>query len=350
MIDRRILPVALTVGLAVLSPLTLRADVRADEKTHFQLAGPLGSIVNFFGGKAAREGTVTSQAVKGNRAARITEDTEQIIDLSEEKVYDLDLRKKTYKVTTFAELRQRMEETQVKAEENARKTQERADTKEKAAPSDQKDQQAMQVDVDIRNTGQKKTINGFDTSEEVMTIAVREKGKTLEEGGGLVLTMDLWITPAIRQMKEIQDFYARYRQQLSGSAMLSGVQVDQMAMITAMYPMMKQAIGRMNTEGDSIQGTPILQTLTFDSVKSAEQAAADAKQAQSPLDDPKIPANVGSLLSGFAKRAAAKKVAGNEDQDRARVTILTSTNEVLKVATSLSSDELAIPAGFKETK
>jgi hypothetical protein len=244
-----------------------------------------------------------------------------------------------------------MEETRMKAEENARKTQGRADTKEKAAPSDQKDQQ-MQVDVDIRNTGQKKTINGFDTKEEVMTITVRENGKTLEEGGGLVLTMDLWITPAIPQMKEIQDFYARYRQQLSGSAMLSGVQVDQMAMITAMYPMMKQAIGRMNTEGDGIKGTPILQTLTFDSVKSAEQAAADARQgqAQSPLDDSKIPANVGSFLSGFAKRAAAKKVAGNEDKDRARVTILTSTNEVLKVATSLSSDELAIPAGFKETK
>lgn len=355
MTDRRILAAVLTVGFAVLSSPTLRADVRADEKTHFQLAGPLGSIINFFGGKAAKEGVVTRQAIKGDRGARITEETEQIIDLSEEKVYDLDLKKKTYKVTTFAELRRRMEEAQRKAEENARKTQERADKKEKAAPADQKDQKEMEVDVDLKNTGQKKTINGFDTSEEVMTITVREKGKTLEESGGLVLTMDLWITPTIAAMKEVQDFYARYRQKLSGGAMLTGMQADQMAMITAMYPMMKQAIGKMNTEGDRVQGTTILGTTTFDAVRSAEQVAADAQQSQAqqaPPDDQKIPTGVGSFIGGFAKRAAAKKAAGNEaaDKDKTRMTILTSTNEVLKVATSLSADEVGIPAGFKETK
>src|SRR5262249_35674640 len=81
---------AVTVSLVALSTHSLRADVRADEKTRFELGGALGRFVNMFAGKAAKEGVTTSIAVKGNRAARMNEDTGQIIDLTEEKVYDLD--------------------------------------------------------------------------------------------------------------------------------------------------------------------------------------------------------------------------------------------------------------------
>ena len=47
----------------------------------------------------------------------------------------------------------------------------------------------MEIDFDVKNTGEKKTINGFDTHEVVMTITVREKGKTLEQSGGMVVTV-----------------------------------------------------------------------------------------------------------------------------------------------------------------
>src|SRR5580765_4488887 len=82
---------------------TLRADVRADEKTRVEFAGMLGRMYNLFGGKAAREGVTTSVAVKGDRKATLNSESQtgQIIDLAEEKVYDLDLKKKTYRVTTF---------------------------------------------------------------------------------------------------------------------------------------------------------------------------------------------------------------------------------------------------------
>ncbi len=118
MIRVRIAVVVLTFAC---STPTLLADVRADEKTHTEFAGMLGRMVNIFGGKAAREGVTSTVAVKGDRKATLNDTTGQIIDLNDEKVYDLDLRKKTYKVTTFAELRRRMEEAQKKAQENAQK-------------------------------------------------------------------------------------------------------------------------------------------------------------------------------------------------------------------------------------
>ena len=56
-----------------------------------------------FGGKAARDGVTSTVAVKGDRKATMNGETGQIIDLAEEKIYDLDLKKKSYKVTTFAQ-------------------------------------------------------------------------------------------------------------------------------------------------------------------------------------------------------------------------------------------------------
>src|ERR1700738_4246531 len=154
---------AMTVLVVALSPYSLEADVRADEKTHVEFAGALGRVVNIFGGKAAREGVTSTVAVKGDRKATLNDTTGQIIDLNEEKVYDLDLKKKTYTVTTFDELRRRMEEARKKAEEQARKEEAKEERKEKVAPPQDANQKQVDVDFDIKNTGQQKTINGFDT-------------------------------------------------------------------------------------------------------------------------------------------------------------------------------------------
>src|SRR5215475_8089182 len=103
------------MGLLVLAAsAALRADVRSEEKTKIEFAGMLGRMVNLFGGKGAKEGIVSTVAVKGNRKATLNDTTGQIIDLGEEKIYELDMKKKTYKVGTFAELRRRMEEAKAR--------------------------------------------------------------------------------------------------------------------------------------------------------------------------------------------------------------------------------------------
>ena len=142
------------------------------------LAARIGKIVNMFGGKGAREGVTSMVAVKGNRKVTMSDTTGQIIDLTEEKIYDLDVKKKTYTVTTFAELRKQMEEAKRDAEKSAREERARSEPSKPA----EKDPNAkeFEVDFDMKNTGVSKTINGFNTKQTVITITVREKGKTLE--------------------------------------------------------------------------------------------------------------------------------------------------------------------------
>jgi hypothetical protein len=338
--------VACSAVLLALSAQRLHADVRADEKAHVEFAGMLGKMVNFFGGKAAREGVTSTVAVKGDRKATMNDATGQIIDLSEEKVYDLDLKKKSYRVTTFAELRRRMEEAQKKAQADAQK--ESAKEKEKPAAADP-DAKQMEIDFDVKNTGAKKAINGFDTHETVVTITVREKGKTLEQGGGMVMTSDMWLAPKIAAMKEIADFDMRYAKQLYGT-MIAGVSAEQMATAMAMYPMLKPALGKMSAEGGKIDGTAIQTTTTMDAVKSAEQVAEEAKSGGESDSKSSTPSSVGGLLGGFAKKMAAKKAAGGDDASKTRATFMTMTNEVLKVVTDVTPADVAVPAGFKENK
>jgi hypothetical protein len=334
----------LTIVLFAAGAYPARADVRADEKTHVEFAGMLGRMFNLFGGKAAREGVTSTVVVKGDRKATLTDTTGQIVDLGEEKVYDLDMRKKTYRVTTFAELRQRMEDARRKAEEDARK--ESAGQKSEPPPPDESQKQ-VDVDFDVKNTGQTRAINGFDTHESVMTVTVREKGKTLDESGGLVLTADMWLAPKIAAMKEITDFDVRYARKLYGS-MLAGVSAEQMAAAVALYPMMKQAMGKMASEGQKLEGTAVQTTTTMDAVKSADQMKAEVKAKE---DEKKSVASggVGGMLGGFAKKMAQKKAGGDADA-KPRATFMTATTDILKVSTDPTAADVAIPAGFELKK
>ena len=343
---RRRLAAVLTIALLIVFGHSLRADVKSDQKSLVKFEGMLGRVVNLFGGKAAREGVGTSVAVKGDRKSSMSDTAGQIIDLKEEKIYDVDIRKKTYKVITFAELRKRMEEARKKAEEDAKKAQTQEKTA-KPAP-DTRDQKQMDVDFDLKETGQKKTINGFDTREIVMTITMREKGKTLEQSGGMVLTSDIWMGSRIAAMQEIVDFDIRYARQLAGP-MIAGASPDEMAAAMAMYPMMKDAIARMRSENVKMDGTPIQTTTTIDAVKSEEQVAAEQQQQQQQQDSRSVsPSNpVGSVLGGLARRAANRN---NSTPAGPRATFMTMTNEVLKVATTVGDADVAIPVGFKENK
>jgi hypothetical protein len=325
---------AVVLSLLTLTPDSASAEVKTRQKTHAKLEGVIGGVVNFFGGKAAREGVVSTAAVKGNRKATINESSGQIIDLSEEKVYDLDMKKKTYEVTTFDELRRRMKEARDRAEKEAAKEQGKDQGKEEKPTEPQKE---YQVDFDVKETGQKKQLAGYDTREVVMTITVHEKGKALEDTGGFVMTADSWLGPQIAALKELTAFDLKYFQQLQGPEAV-GMSPEQMATIMAMYPAVKQAADRMSKEGTKLQGTPLATTTTFEAVKSKEQMTQQADSSKS---------GGSGGLGGMLARKMAKK---DTSEAKPRTLIFTTEHEVQEVSTTVAAADIDIPAGFKEKK
>jgi hypothetical protein len=319
----------------------LSADVRTDQRVRFQLGGAIGKLVNMFGGKGAREGVTSVVAVKGDRKATLSDTTGQIIDLAEEKIYDLDMKKKTYKVTTFAELRKQMEDAKREAEKNAREA--RSAPSQPSQPS-QKDpnEKDVEVDFDIKNTGVSKSINGFDTKQSVVTITVREKGKTLDQAGGLQMITDLWLAPNAPSAKDVAEFDMRYAQKLYGPVVV-GASAQDMAMAMAMYPQMKPALDRMRAEGGKMQGTAILTEMRMEAVPPG--AANTTAAAPAPAEPAKK--GFGGMLGGLKKMAEQK----NEPSGKAeRANIMTTSVEVLKLTTAVDAASVALPAGFTQSK
>jgi hypothetical protein len=329
--------VAATALFAVTAISALHADVKTEQRMKFELGGMLGKVVSAFGGKD--EGTVTTVAVKGQRQIMLTDSFGQIIDLAEEKVYQLDPKRKTYRVATFAQIRQQMEEAKAKAEKAAREEQ----AKQKDAAPPPKLEDSMEVDLDVKKTGQSRTINGFDTNQVIVTVTVREKGKTLDQSGGLQITTEMWMAPQMAAVKEISDFQMEYAKKLYGP-MIAGASPQDMAAAMAIYPMLKPALEKMEAEKSKVEGTAILSTVKVEGVKSAEQFAQEQKQRDEG-NKPSLSGGVGGLLGGLGRRAVQQKVQGDVQP---RATVMTTTSEVLKIATDVSATDVAIPAGFKQ--
>ena len=340
---------ALAVAVLLVAGDTAVADVKKQEKSQFKFEGMLGSVIGLFGGKAAKEGIVNTVAVKGDRKLVANDQTGEIVDLAEEKVYRLDMKKKTYEVVTFAQLRKEMEEARRKAEQEAREARQDAGAEQgsgrSSSPSEpagsQPPQKQVEVDFNVKETGERRTINGFDTRQAIMTIAVREKGKTLEQSGGLVLTSDMWLAPKATSENDVAQFDLRYARKLEGPAAVAAAQA-QMAAAMAAYPQMGEALSRMQSEGAKLDGTPILMTTTFEAVKNAEMMAAQQEQAQK--SEQEQPKGIGGLLG----RKIGKKMGGGADgPPRPRSTILTITNEVLTLSKDVAAADVALPAGFR---
>lgn len=336
--------------LTLLLSDVLSADVRTDQKVKFQLGGAIGKLVNMFGGKGAREGVTSVVAVKGNRKATLSDSTGQIVDLSEEKVYDLDMKKKTYKVTTFAEMRAQIEKARREAEQQAAQVREQEQPAEPSKPAEKDpDAKELEVDFDIKNTGATKTINGFDTKQTVMTITVREKGKTLNESGGLVMTNDMWLTPSAPSTDEIVEFDMKFAQKVYGpTALAAGASAQDMAMAMAMYPQIKPALDKAAAEGTKIEGTAILTEMKIESVPPG--TANTTAAAPAPEPEQKKSGGLRGMIGGLKKMAEQGNQNNSGNQKPQRAVVMTTTVETLKLTTDVDAASVALPAGFKETK
>lgn len=308
------------------------AEVKTREKTQVKLEGMLGRVFNLFGGKSAKEGVESRTAVKGNRKASLNDNGGTIVDLTEEKVYELDAKKKQYTVTTFDEIRRRMREAQERAKKEAEKESGKAEPAERPQEKPAKE---FEVDFNVQNTDQRKQIAGYDARNAIVTVTVREKGRKLEESGGLVMTNNMWLGPQIPELKELAEFEMKYWKQLQGPQ-AAALSAEQMSAVLAMYPLVAKAMERMQREGDKLSGTPLDSTMTFEAVLSDEQLK-QAKEDQQKSGG----GGIGGML--------AKKLMKKEDPKQ-RATIFTTHHEFLDVSKAVDAADLAIPADYKEKK
>jgi hypothetical protein len=323
-------------ALMISSPALLRADVKTQERTQIKFEGAIGRVVNIFGGRAARDGVVNVVALKGDRMLTTSGDTGQIIDLAEEKVYDLDLKNKSYTVVTFAEMRQRMQEAMAKAEKEAAAAKPEPEKVDKPAEQPKKE---YDVDFTITNGTGARQIAGHDTKESIATVTVREKGRTLEEAGGLVLETRMWLAPTVPALQDLTAFRVRYAEKVYGPAVAQAA--PSMTQAMAMYPQMKDAMTKLAEEGKKLDGTPLFTEMVFQVAAPPGSASERSEQKAEPTP------SLGGLLGGLGRMRGKKNDApAAATAAPGRATVLTATTETLQITPSATDADVALPAGL----
>ena len=332
-----------SIAVAVmLSASFCLADATVEQKTQFHLSGPLGGMINVFS-RSAREGVVSNTVINGNRKLTRTGDSGEIVDLDQEKIYALDFDRKTYTVKTFADLRREWEEQKERARKSAKEH--KSDKSEKPAKQEGPE---YEVEFAIKSTGQKQPINGWNTHEELVTISLHEKGKSLEKAGGFVFTSDLWMGPKVSALRELSDFDRRFASKVYGSAF--NTDMRQMAPAVAITPAFGKAMKVFAEHRASFEGTPIRTGMSFVTV-----AGTDAPKQEETAERESSPTSVsgavmGGLFNKMKQRQQERQKEKKEDapQPEGHTELFNSTNELLKASSSASAADVALPAGFRQ--
>ncbi len=173
--------------------------------------------------------------LKGNRMATITRDTAHIIDLEKETFTDVDMAKRTYSVTTFAEMQ--------------------------AALAKMKST-GMEFRAEVKQTGQKRDISGYSAQEFVVSLMA-----DVAAGPAANMQMDVWTTPTVAGYDEMREFQKRM------AAKINWTPGAGMANAKGMAELMKQM--------SKLDGVPVMQIMRIGVPGAAAALASpDAAQAQ----------------------------------------------------------------------
>jgi hypothetical protein len=315
-------------GIMTLAASSALADFSYHEKstiTGGMMAGMM-KVVGVFS-KQAREPIEAQVSVKGDRMVTRSNTHTSIIDLSSETITSVDNQKKTYSVMTFAQMKQALEQAQQKMQ----------GSKKEGDPK-------MSFKVSANSTGNTKQVSGYDAKEMILKMQMEGTDEKSGQKGGMVITTDMWITPAVPGYAEVRDFHKRMAEKLNWTP--NGNMFMQ-------RPDVAEGMAEVYKEMSKLDGMPVMQNVVM-GVQGDPNQQADAKPKQQPQQQQEAkPTSLGGLLSSRIgkKKQQQDDQAANSNPNSQPGSLLEMTTEMSAFSTAAVADsEFAVPAGFKKVE
>ena len=296
-------------------------------------------------------------------AHRAVGPTAEIVSLDQDKIDRLDMTRKQYTETTFEELKARLQNAMDKSQEG----QERAQDSQK--PMDDSKCEWLEPKADVKRTGEKTTVAGFQA--ERLTIVASQPCKDKETGAicEVALALDEWLAPKFTAREEEEKFHRAYAQKMgldlsSGrGGPFGGGDINQRAqsMFGRYSGIWTEIAGKMK----DVKGYPVKMSFSF-AFGGAQCKNAQSKQQQSSDSDDSgsgggLAGAVAGKLGGLFNRKkndSSGDAAAQQGQPAAPnvlpnglVPIITMSSELLSVSTdSVSSAAFDIPGDFKKVE
>lgn len=323
------------------------------EQTSQLTGGMMAGAMKLFS-KQMREPIRSTVLVKGDRMAHITADiSAQIIDLNKETITEIDLKRRTYSVLTFAQWAEALK---------------RLDTKVK----NDKNQEVMDIKVkpSVKDTGARRQVAGYDARNVILTMEMEgTDSKTGKTSTFMVMTSDMWVAPRIAGYDEVRHFYARMLEKVGWS--------PNMGMMSA-QPGGEKGMAELMKEMSKLDGVPVY-TLTKMGMgapagsqgegaqaQPAEQAPPPRQEPQAEPEKPSVGGALGKLGGRFGGLGGLGKKKKQEDQTQPASSssgsapsgggqqpgsLMEMTSELSGFSSAaVDGSKFEVPAGFKQVE
>jgi hypothetical protein len=327
--------------------VTLEEEVRVEGAGLMQMINMTGRTVTTISGSRARIDTdlqMDSRFMRMFGAGPMAE----IVRLDQEKVYGLDLRKKTYTETTFAEQRAELQ----KSMDQMREAQQAQ--RQGASGIDEADCDWSEPTATSERGGESELIAGM-RAERVKVVATQScSDRKSAQVCDFTLTLDQWLAPESAAVGEALDYYRAYAEKLDFGAIGSRDFAQRVESMFGGYGVW----GAVATHLAAVEGYPVRSTVALAIGGPQCQSLHEGHAAERPAT-PGVGEVLGGALGGSLggmlgrNRDAARKAAQQPEPPAAAaadgmVRIMTIKSEILSVTTQ-AADPAAFepPANFK---
>ena len=193
------------------------------------------------------------------------------------------------------------------------------------------------VKIDVKETGQQKTINGFNAKELVMTMDFDMP--QAQQMGKMQMEMDLWLSSDVPGIGELKSFYKKNMERFPWAAMSGG----------AGNQGMQAGIAQMQRKIAEVGGVQVESVMKM---KSAGGAGAPAMPQMTPAQQAQMQAAMARLQqqggpqAAAAAQAMARMSGGAPGASNSLMEITTDASDFSTA--SISDSVFAIPAGYQK--
>lgn len=318
-----------------------RADVTVERYTKTGGLAGIGAsestTVEKISGLRKREtGTMKMTGFLGKMAGDMSNDSITIIP--KDAVWKLDHKKKTYTESpiTMPSMNDEQEERQGKTREKQEKSNIRV----------------VRNEVTVKETGEKKTIGGYDCSHWVITWFIETENTETKERSENTMTSDLWTTPETSEIRALQkeekEFTEAWLKKIGWDMSNADAQKLGLGMMAGMFGdefSMQKGAKDVAEKMSKVKGFPIATGIKWRLKSSGGKAEKEGRASGEGVPD--IAKGLGGLMSAFGKKAG--NGAGSSGDSGGEKTAFESYSEIRKISgAGLSDEDFTVPAGYKK--
>jgi hypothetical protein len=342
-------------AIAAALPLVAHADVTTEERISvsgfglMQMANMSGKTVTTIAGNRARtESDLQFESGLLRAFARGVGKSTEIVRLDQDKVYSLDVDKKTYTETTFADYRAQMQ----KSMDQMRKAQESQQQGTSGVDESQCEWSEPKAEV-VRN-GEKATIGGYNSERVTVTATQSCKDKETGQVCDFGLTLDQWLAPNFEASEEALAYQRAFAEKMGVAAASSK---DFAERAETMFGRYKGIWTEIAAKTKDLKGYPVKASFSMgiggpqcQSTKEAQQAGG-GQAAPPPSIGGALGGALGGLLGGRKKEQQPAPAANTPPpvMPGGLMPLMTVSSELVGVRRNpVDAQTFEVPAGFKK--